>query len=161
MTNKVIIDGVDVSECEYYRDGFCYPGTGVCYKCDTICSYACRHYKEQLQRKEQECEELNEDIQGLKTNLLEKENCSARYYQIVTHREQNELYKKFDYQRTQKEKFKQALEKIEEYLRERDKNIDVTAQITAMELNIHHISFLEDKLLKILNVIIEVKKQCT
>lgn len=72
MTNKVIIDGVDVSECEYYRDGFCYPGTGVCYKCDTICSYACRHYKEQLQRKEQECKELVEKIKNYRLEPSER-----------------------------------------------------------------------------------------
>ena len=96
----------------------CYIDRCMAHSCTTKpCKENKNCYYKQLQRKEQECEELNEDIQGLKTNLLEKENCSARYYQIVTHREQNELYKKFDYQRTQKEKFKQALEKIEEYIK--------------------------------------------
>lgn len=114
MTDKeIIIDGVNVVECRFR----CYIDRCMAHSCTTKpCKENKNCYYKQLQRKEQECEELNEDIQGLKTNLLEKENCSARYYQIVTHREQNELYKKFDYQRTQKEKFKQALEKIEETL---------------------------------------------
>ena len=115
MTDKeIIIDGVNVVECRFR----CYIDRCMAHSCTTKpCKENKNCYYKQLQRKEQECEELNEDIQGLKTNLLEKENCSARYYQIVTHREQNELYKKFDYQRTQKEKFKHALEKIVEYIK--------------------------------------------
>lgn len=57
---------------------------------------------------------LNEDIDGLKRNILEKENCSPRYYLVTTHREWNELYKKFNYQREQKNKYKQCLDEIEE-----------------------------------------------
>lgn len=62
MTDRqeIIINGVDVSGCDNSRDGYCCPGTGVSYKCDTNCQYACCVYKERLQRKTAECEELKE-----------------------------------------------------------------------------------------------------
>lgn len=62
MTDRqeIIINGVDVSGCDNFRDGYCCPGTGVSYKCDTNCQYACCVYKERLQRKTAECEELKE-----------------------------------------------------------------------------------------------------
>ena len=66
MTDKeqIMIDGIDVSECDHFRGGYCLTGTGVCYKCDTNCQYAAFYLKEQLTRKAQECEALkkrNED----------------------------------------------------------------------------------------------------
>ena len=66
MTDKeqIIIDGIDVSECDHFREGYCLTGTGVCYKCDTNCQYAAFYLKEQLAHKTQECEALkkrNED----------------------------------------------------------------------------------------------------
>lgn len=67
MTDKeqIIIDGVDVSGCEDFREGYCYPDTGVCYKCDTNCQYAAFYLKEQLARKTQECEELKAEIKEI------------------------------------------------------------------------------------------------
>ena len=58
MTDKepIIIDGIDVSECDHFREGYCHPGTGVCYMCDTNCQYATFYLKEQLSQKTQECE---------------------------------------------------------------------------------------------------------
>lgn len=58
---QIIIDGIDVSECDHFREGYCHPGTGVCYKCDTNCQYAAFYLKEQLARKTQECEELKSE----------------------------------------------------------------------------------------------------
>ena len=64
MENKEIyIDGVDVSECEYFSSGLGYctiglladDGTHIC-ECEQNC-----HYK-QLKRKVQECEELKETL---------------------------------------------------------------------------------------------------
>lgn len=59
---EIIIDGIDVNECDHFREGYCHPGTGVCYKCDTNCQYAAFYLKEQLARKTQECEELKKEI---------------------------------------------------------------------------------------------------
>lgn len=68
MEHKPIyLDGVDVSGCEDFREGYCYPDTGVCYKCDTNCQYAALYLKEQLARKTQECEELKEKLEKFYT----------------------------------------------------------------------------------------------
>lgn len=53
---QIIIDGINVCECDNFREGYCHPGTGVCYKCDTNCQYAAFYLKEQLARKTQECD---------------------------------------------------------------------------------------------------------
>ena len=68
MTDKIIIDGIDVSECDHFREGYCHPGTGVCYKCDTNCQYAAFYLKEQLALKTQECEELKKANQHIDAN---------------------------------------------------------------------------------------------
>lgn len=65
---------------------------------------------------ELENRDLKAEIEGLKKNLLEKENCSPRYYLVTTHREWNELYKKFDYQKEQKEKYLHCLDETIENL---------------------------------------------
>ena len=51
-----------VNMLDHFREGYCHPGTGVCYKCDTNCQYAAFYLKEQLARKTQECEELKKEI---------------------------------------------------------------------------------------------------
>ena len=76
MENKeIIIDGVDVSGCEFYfyREGDEYPHRCSCYKdmygCSVVCNLAdcCENcvYK-QLKRKEQECEELRQTLTEIK-----------------------------------------------------------------------------------------------
>ena len=72
MTDRqeIIINGVDVSGCDNFRDGYYYPGTGVSYKCDTNCQYACCVYKEQLQRKTAECEELKNTLNKLTRGVV-------------------------------------------------------------------------------------------
>lgn len=63
MTDKqTIIDGVDVSGCEYFyldRDGEpgCCESDQTC-PCNAICGYAAISLRWQLARKEQECEEI-------------------------------------------------------------------------------------------------------
>lgn len=69
MTDKQIIDGVDVSGCKYYIEGE-YP-----FDCDI--EYSCKEmycYYKQLKRKEQECEELERQYKELQEDLL---NCTA------------------------------------------------------------------------------------
>lgn len=65
MTDKVIIDGVDVSRCEHYLNKECLCQYNEIdgrifklYRCDTFENC----YYKQLQRKEQECEELKEKL---------------------------------------------------------------------------------------------------
>ena len=78
MTDKqIIIDGVDISKCKQYDEVFnycdqSYLGEGGLLKntknpkrCE--CSPNC--YYKQLKRKEQECEELKEDVERWKSNF--------------------------------------------------------------------------------------------
>ena len=71
MTNKIIIDGVDVSECDHYTDGECYFNYF-----DGISEGRCTDFKncdhKQLQRKTAECEELKNEMEELKNKLLDK-----------------------------------------------------------------------------------------
>ena len=64
MTDKqIIIDDVDISKCEYRSKLL----EGVCTfyrRCaNTFCPYKAKWLKEQLKRKEQECEELKAKIE--------------------------------------------------------------------------------------------------
>lgn len=76
MTDKIIIDGVDVSECEFYGyDGVCKLYSG------SICSKDCSNYPncnyKQLKRKTQECEELyNEKMKLIDKSIEQK--CKIR-----------------------------------------------------------------------------------
>lgn len=76
--NKVIIDGVDVSKCEYYMGGT----YGYCNACkddidgasETPCKdYDCCYYK-QLQRKTQECEKLKKELMSSEKWRISAEN---------------------------------------------------------------------------------------
>lgn len=66
----------------------------------------------QLNQLKAENDGLKDDIEGLKRNLLDKENRSARYYLITSHREWNEMYKKINYQRNKIEQSEQKLKQI-------------------------------------------------
>lgn len=95
MTDKeqIIIDGVDVSKCEYLKESF----TGlICADCNKSndCSKSPNCYFKQLARKTQECVLLSE-------NLAIKEE-EARHYL-------GEAYK-----------YRKALEEIEEIIKEYD-----------------------------------------
>lgn len=87
MTDKqIIIDGIDVSGCDFLakKDDYCsYSGVTYAYKGQCMCSdeEMCKEhpkcfYKKvlkQLKRKEQECEELKEE---LKTKTYHWEQCT-------------------------------------------------------------------------------------
>ena len=72
MTDKqIIIDGVNVSGCEYlytdnrYNDKCCsasISGDSLCKPSEMICVKYVEYLKEQLKHKEQECEELKKTI---------------------------------------------------------------------------------------------------
>lgn len=76
MTNKkVIIDKVNVSGCEYlytdstYNDKCCSASIGgdcLCKPSEMLCVKYVEHLKEQLKRKEQECEELKKTLIEIK-----------------------------------------------------------------------------------------------
>lgn len=88
MTDKqIIINGVDVSGCDFLakKDDYCsYSGITYAYKGQCMCSdeEMCKEhpkcfYKKvlkQLKAKEQECEELKEEKQGLIKDWEEKKN---------------------------------------------------------------------------------------
>lgn len=61
MTDKIMIDGVDVSECDHYTDGECYFNYF-----DGISEGRCTDFKncdhKQLQRKTAECEKLKKKL---------------------------------------------------------------------------------------------------
>lgn len=75
MTDKqIIIDKVDVSGCEYlytdsrYNDKCCSASIGgdsLCKPSEMLCVKYVEHLKEQLKRKEQECEKLKRQYKEL------------------------------------------------------------------------------------------------
>lgn len=99
MTDKeIIIDGIDVSKCEYFKDGMCYA------ECDLegYTDWECKDtelsncYFKQLARKTQECEEL-------KVYAQRQEN------------QREEYYKEYLKLSQECEKYKQSLDEIEKY----------------------------------------------
>ena len=93
MTDKqIIIDGVDISKCKHYDEVFnycdqSYLGEGGLLKntknpkrCG--CSPNC--YYKQLKRKEQECEELKETIDGLLKIQYQLADSCNKYVQTLT-----------------------------------------------------------------------------
>ena len=78
MTNKHIIDGVDVSECEDY--GYRGKAGYWCHNYDEPCTdYPNCCYK-QLKRKEQECEELKQTLDRIKDIVEKKCLGCANFY---------------------------------------------------------------------------------
>ena len=71
--NPIIIDGVDVSGCEWYTQGV----TGMICADWHISNDCCKNpncYYKQLKRKEQECEELKEKIKYMEEYIKTVEN---------------------------------------------------------------------------------------
>ena len=71
MENKQIvdvIDGVDVAKCRNFISEWDFNNCGHICK-GTECKYKRLWYKKQLKRKEQECEELKEDVERWKSNF--------------------------------------------------------------------------------------------
>ena len=126
MTDKeqIIINGIDVSECDHFREGYCHPGTGVCYKCDTNCQYAAFYLKEQLARKTQECEKLTNKNNLLtaelnKTKLL-LEGKNTQYNTLLEEIENYKINTKTlrlgtNTLASERDRYRKALEEIEGY----------------------------------------------
>ena len=73
MTDKqIIIDGVDVSECKYWK-GYCRIAS-LCDYSGHLCEVTPKCYYKQLKAKEQECEELKEEIDDLKEIIQRHDN---------------------------------------------------------------------------------------
>lgn len=108
MTDKkeIIIDGVDVSGCEYYDQGICnIPDVIETYD-SCIDKGAC--YFKQLQRKEKECEEVSNEIVELNVKYetvvnLAKKNADANEYCLQELEKENQ-------------KLKQALDELEKMI---------------------------------------------
>lgn len=108
MTDKkeIIIDGGDVSGCEYYDQGICnIPDVIETY--DSCIDKDTCHYK-QLQRKKAECEEVSNEIVELNVKYetvvnLAKKNADANEYCLQELEKENQ-------------KLKQALDEIEKMI---------------------------------------------
>lgn len=88
MNKEVIIDGVNVAGCEFHSST---PSSELCYMKGNKCNDNSNCPYKQLQRKEQECEELKcyiKEVLAPHAQMLQKQN----------------------------ERFKQVLEKIEEII---------------------------------------------
>ena len=134
MTDKQIIDGVDVSGCCQYMPRYMED-----YDIDTL-DY-CRHhfkpckdvdvkycYYKQLKRKEQECEELHSRTASIIYSLTggrlsystyTLEGCEQAYHdqlEIDVERATKELQEENETLKQEVSKFKQALDEIEKYL---------------------------------------------
>ena len=73
MENKeIIIDGVNVAGCEDY--GYRGKAGYWCHNYDEPCTDYSNCYYKQLKRKEQECEELKEEIDDLKEIIQRHDN---------------------------------------------------------------------------------------
>lgn len=72
MTDKIIIDGVDVTECCYITD------ENECEVYQTECEAQYCYYK-QLQRKEQECGRYKQTLEDIKQETNQYENKNELY----------------------------------------------------------------------------------
>lgn len=115
MTDKeeIIIDGVNVGQCKYLNtftdcEGYHY----YCDLADDIKNEYCEHYKncyfKQLQHKEQECDKLKTQIETY-SNMLE--GCRCKIF-----RKEQEC-----------ERYKKALNEIEQHCNEQNLKYDTTA----------------------------------
>ena len=156
MTDKIIIDGVDVSGCNYYAvRGFVQSYNGYTeyqdYCANPLTSRVCTEYPncyyKQLQRKTAKCQELinendklqeaNEQYAGINKNLdymlgdviskvLEDDNTEEYFYTELKEKFTSKLEDIIE-QNKQNERYKQALDDIEEYCREQNLKADWTA----------------------------------
>ena len=83
MVDKIIIDGVDVSGCDYLSGGKCLAEYSIQYG-DEITDYAncsdCEDcYYKQLQRKTSECKELKEE---LAQEILRNNDCYKQFNEL-------------------------------------------------------------------------------
>ena len=103
MTDKqIIIDGVDVSGCEWYSSTYFKPCGG--------CKNTPNCYYKQLARKEQECEELKRNVEHWKMEHKEAKAKGEWTYDLVKKR----LGKQLDQLKAENEKLEQTLAEIKE-----------------------------------------------
>ena len=148
MTDKQIINGVDVGWCKNYNNANSKD-------CETL--YVCNKnpncYYKQLKRKEQECErlkakckkygeineqetkdyaELKAENEELRKNLVDKH--TSRCFRLVTHREFDKLIMETVQLRQENKKLKQTLTEIKEFFNEeciicKENYINITGEI--------------------------------
>lgn len=112
MTNKIMIDGVDVRKCDlHYTDSYnehrcdCMFGVRYCSPKQWSCSFYVNNINEQLQRKTEECEKLKKEIE-IEEKLRHKTRDEFNNF-INENREVVEGY----------HNYKQALEEIKEIVK--------------------------------------------
>ena len=107
MDKQIIIDGVDVSGCEYYDKN---KPSLTCTCEEYSCSECYNCYYKQLKRKEQECNKLYIQLKADEEYHKEEENTLRK---IIKNKEERniELYK-------ENNKLKQTLAEIKEMLKE-------------------------------------------
>lgn len=98
MTDKVMIDGVDIAGCEYHSST---PSSELCYMKGNKCVDNCDCYYKQLQHQKQECEELKEKLDNIQDDCPSFGDCS--YVQCA---------------KDERDRYKQALEQIEKLAQE-------------------------------------------
>ena len=127
MSEKIIIDGVDVSGCEYAcntafgKNGCKHPMMKNIY-----CSKNPNCYFKQLARKTQECESLKQEIEILQNNFdTATRDCNDEIE--ILKQECEELKKQLEFVRThrtvvdaEKNSYRKALENIEKIIKEYD-----------------------------------------
>ena len=82
MTDKQIIDGIDVSGCKHYKNRSCiadYCLTDMLFS-EAKCELNPNCYYKQLQRKEQECEELKRLIAKQKNAKIQLSKLKDKQY---------------------------------------------------------------------------------
>ena len=121
MTDKqIIIDGVDVAKCRCFTSEWDFNNCGHICK-GTECKYKRLWYKKQLQAKEQECEELKEELHQ---NFKEKDRLhliidrllEASGYDTNTASAEDfeDVYENMRYEKQQLYQLKQTLQEIKE-----------------------------------------------
>ena len=89
----IIIDGVDVSGCEAYKDEHCKDKTSIMFCNTNLCSNFPNCYYKQLKRKEQECERLRFPMKDSNYAILTKEEFEDDKKLKETLTEMSEHYK--------------------------------------------------------------------
>ena len=120
---KIIIDGIDVSKCEYCLKMTKYRCTiqRDVYKC--LCKENPNCYYKQLKRKEQECKELKKELQTQRAFTAHEQKliyCVAYDETCETGNECKQKKCVFK----DRLKYKQALDEIEKYLDAQQKYFD-------------------------------------
>ena len=116
MTDKeqVIIDGVDVSKCEWFKDGMCYAECDLEGYTDWECKDAelSNCYFKQLARKTQECEQKEKEIKGLHLIIDRLLEASGYDKHISSAEDFEDVYKDMDYKLGLIDELKQECEAL-------------------------------------------------